>query len=236
MGQDAYESLLTRGLYALADEAPSFPGLPTVAMDSPRRRGPWAPLTAAAAVAAIIAGAYATGLTQKASHQQQLPPAGSGQAAAEGSSSTPAPLPNLASKDEVRAVADPLAGLYDMAGFGKVSLDFSTREVHVWWKGTPPAEVSEASGVNADGVRLVVIQATYSDQELRAAAQMVADAAGALDVRINTIGQAQDLSGLVVYVNEMDLRHHDNQALSAQLSRLAKVPVSLAVGGEYHAQ
>jgi len=236
MGQDAYEALLTRGLKAIADEAPSFPGLPTVPVDPPRSRRRWAPLTAAAAVAAIIAGAYATGLAPKASHQQQLPPAGAGPAAADGSSSTPTPLPNLASKDEVRAVADPLAGLYDRAGFGRVSLDFSTREVQVWWKGTPPAEVSEASGVNADGVRVVVIQATYSDHELRAAAQRVADAAGALDVRINTIGQTQNLSGLVVYVDEMDLRHHDSQALSAQLSGLAQVPVSLVVGGEYHAQ
>jgi hypothetical protein len=133
-------------------------------------------------------------------------------------------------------VADPLAGLYDKQGFGKVALDFSAREVRVWWKGTPPPEVLSAEGMSASGVRVLVLPAPFSDSELKAAAQRIADGAAAMGLTANMVAQADDLSGLIAYLSANDLKSRDVTALGLELARIAKVPVDVKEGEGVHFQ
>lgn len=80
--------------------------------------------------------------------------------------STPTHAPSLAEMDQVRRWANPLANLEDTEGFGRVSLDFKTREVLVEWKRKPPAKVRAAVGVHAHGVRVIVRQVKYSQADI----------------------------------------------------------------------
>lgn len=146
----------------------------------------------------------------------------------------PSEDPVLVSMDQVRAVAEPLAGLYDQKGFGRVSLDFATREVHIAWNGTPPEQVIAAEGVNADGVRVVLESVPFSDQELTSKATTLIDLGrlpGGIPVQVVT--KRPDLSGLVAEVTAPDLKAAGAvQEVANTLTKLVGVPVDVQVGQE----
>ncbi|MFZ2503430.1 MAG: hypothetical protein WAW88_12230 [Nocardioides sp.] len=148
----------------------------------------------------------------------------------------PRPLedPALVAMDQVRVVAEPLANLYDQEGFGRVALDFDTREVRVAWRGTPPDQVAAAEGVNADGVRVVVESAPFSDRELTSKATALIDL-GRLPggVPVQVVTKRPDLTGLVAEITGADLKAAGTiQEVADGLTKTVGVPVDVRLGQE----
>jgi V8-like Glu-specific endopeptidase len=162
-----------------------------------------------------------------------------GPSSADSESTDPAADPELAALDQVHEISEPLSRLYDAPGFGKVVLDTGARTVEVWWHGTPPKEVTEALGVQANGVTVVLREAVLSDAELNRDAQRLMDrnrAAG--EAIVDYMLKSPDLSGLTAIVEPGHLRSarsarraaRDGETLEEAFSVRAGVPVDVVAG------
>jgi hypothetical protein len=108
-------------------------------------------------------------------------------------------------KDELRLAADAV-NLYDHAGYGKVALDFETRQVTVFWKGEPPNEVASQLGVHDDGVEVSLTPVPYADAELIAAGQRLFEAGWEKGgIPIQSVTPTADMSVLLVEIAPPDL-------------------------------
>lgn len=225
------ESRLAQVLRQIADEAPPFEAHAANYLTNSGARKVHLVIGSAAAVVAIAGAGYAVSTYWS---PEPTSPRHSPVSSSDGTSTSasPAPRPELGSRDEVRDAAAPLAGLYGAPGFGSVALDFDTRTVTVRWKGTPPTEVTEAVGTDENGVHVELRSAANSDAELSDAAQRVADSGSQFEIEVNYVTKAEDLSGIVVYISERDSRGHDLETLSESLARVAEVSVDVRVGEE----
>lgn len=147
-------------------------------------------------------------------------------------------LAELQRMDAVRDVGASV-DLSTEKGFGKVVLDLDKQQVHLYWKGTPPAEVLYGLGTQPNGVELILEQAVYSDVELLVAGERILDA-GRLKggVRIQGVARTPNMSGLIAEVTRADLqaRSAGNEEspqralLEVDLGSIAGVPVDVVEG------
>lgn len=137
--------------------------------------------------------------------------------------------PVLVSMDQVRDVADAMAAHYNDAGYAYTALDFDTRIVTLYYKGTPPEDALAAQAPNADGVRVEIVPTKYSEPELHAGAQALMDTSRLLDgPLINTIFKNKDYSGLIANVDPKQLEAAT--ALINDYQKAAGVPVEIGSG------
>lgn len=145
---------------------------------------------------------------------------------------SPSADPVLIAMDEVREAAEPLADLYDQPGFGRVTLDFDTREVHVAWHGTPPAAVTDSEGVNADGVQVIIESVPFSDRDLTSKAVMLVELGrlpGGIPVEVVT--KNSDMSGLVAEVPAVGVEAIGTlHEVAKKLTTLTGVSVDVQIG------
>jgi hypothetical protein len=137
--------------------------------------------------------------------------------------------PTLVAMDQVREVAERMAGLYHSAGFGYTALNFDTRVVTLYFKGKPPTAALAAQVPNTNGVRVAITPIPYSETEMRQKEQALADANRAAGgPSINMIGRRPDYSGLVAYVDAAQLA--TASSLSSKYAIWSGVPVDVAQG------
>lgn len=165
--------------------------------------------------------------------------------AASPSTAEPGPAPEIITNpdpaevaiDEVRAAGDAVS-LYKEPGFGKVTLDLDAREVRVFWKGTPPTEVSSRVGVDDNGVTTTLVPTEYSDAELLEAAEDLMYAGlEAEGTPISFVSQFPDLSGLTAAIRPRILAKSEardatasDTGLEEKLEDIAGVPVETKTG------
>lgn len=231
---DQMDQRLRRGLEQLAEEAPVGPPEMTAAIAPQPTGGPshqrWrllVPLSAAAAVVSILGGVAL--LVDDSPTPRPDRDTGAAAGVADPSVTTPSSDPGLASADEVRGVADPLAALYAEPGFGRVQMDIPGQRVIVWWKGTPPEQVQQAEGPHDSGVTVEVRSAAHSDAELDAASQKVSDYARTHDIAVYMTVKNKDMSGLVASI-DAEPGAIDLDSVAAELSTAAGVPVTVVLG------
>lgn len=174
--------------------------MPTPASLSPRpsqRRRLITPVLAAAAVTAILGvGAWQAGLGESGTVDNELVPAAPEGVHFSQSADTLPPGSRVAVID----VAERLTAFSTKPGFGKVDVNYETATVAVFWKGTPPTEVSSLEGERSNGVLILLESATFSEAELIAASN-AAMRAGRERFGVDAIAEVHpnnDLSGLVV--------------------------------------
>jgi hypothetical protein len=227
------ESEIKAMLNDLADQAPTFVGLQpedrVQTHPTKPKSHPGLLVAAAAAIAGIAVLGSTIALLNSGPPEKNDPDTPA--AASDGPESTPpTPRPELASRDQVRAVANRL-NLYEEPGYGKVAIDFKTSEVRVYWKGTPPAEITDAVQLQPDGVIVSLIAVEYSANELEVAGNKVfADARKPGRVPITHVQPQDDLSGIRVGIAPEDMPA-DPEPLRLQLEEVTGgVPVTIEEG------
>ncbi len=147
-------------------------------------------------------------------------------------------LAQLTSNDEVRDVAATV-DLYKSPGYGKVTVDLGAREVHVFWKGVPPEEVSKQLGEQENGVKVTLTSTVYSAADLAAAGEtLLVSGLGKGGIPVNGVSRTPDMSGLIAEILPSDLASagaaspssSGRSALDASLSQTAGVPVNATEG------
>ena len=213
---DPFERRLVADLSAIAD------GLPPLGAAARRRRtSPLAPIVAAVAVLALATGtAYVASLDSGTSIEPVARPSRS--------ASTPA-APVLRPDDETTSrVATALSQYAGLPGAGVIEADVDTGTVVLHWSGPVPAAVAAEAGLRADGVRVTVVQADYSTDELtRASDALLARYPRSDFAQFGTILPDAQMSGLVVEVEPAWLRENDVDALTTELAETAGVPVQV---------
>jgi hypothetical protein len=134
-----------------------------------------------------------------------------------------APLPHAI----VDAAAELPASYWSEPGFGKVTLDYSTSSVEIFWHGTPPLDVAKLDGSMVDGVLLSIVPTKYSDAQLVAAGEQVFASETKSDGTTDVVATLpnEDLSGLIVEV----LRDSKAAATPAQAAERYAAQVGLPV-------
>jgi hypothetical protein len=106
-------------------------------------------------------------------------------------------------------------------GFAGLSVWQDAGAVVLQWKSPVPPEVQELEGTRSDGVKVLIWPTTYSEKDLRSAADRVFGQAVDEEITMSTI--CADFSGIVVGIKPpLDGRRAE---LQRKLSDLAGVPV-----------
>lgn len=116
----------------------------------------------------------------------------------------------------------------DDPGFGKVVVDYQTRDVTVLWKGEAPAALRQldAGGV---GATLHIHPALYDFQELNSAGLTLMRLEDMIGVQVRGTAPNQDFSGLAVIVDEPAETLWD---AARKLRAITSIPITdLTVGG-----
>ncbi len=89
-------------------------------------------------------------------------------------------------------------------GYGKVVVSPDRDEVILYWKGTPPRDVADLIAAGPDGIRVRLVNAPFSSNEIRDASFRVWDEVVALygPGVMSTISGTRDLDGLIVRTTE----------------------------------
>jgi hypothetical protein len=168
------------------------------------------PVLAAAAVAGIVSLVVALGavdrqptLAPPASTPSSSTPESPSSSMPEGpSSSTPggvvsAPL----SYDDL---AEALSAHDGQPGYGQVVVSPNRDEVILYWKGSPPRDVADLIAAGADGIRVRLVDAPFSSNEIRDASKRVWNEVVALygPGVMASISGTRDLDGLIVRTTE----------------------------------
>ena len=97
-------------------------------------------------------------------------------------------------------VAEALSAHDGEPGYGQVVVRPKSGEVVVYWKGTPPRDVTALIGVASDGTRVRLVDAPFSSNEIRDASKRVWDKAVALygPGVMGTMTGTRELDGLIV--------------------------------------
>lgn len=211
----------------LSEAAPPFPALRTDTEPTTvaRGRGRWIMAAAGVAVIGGLGPALLTWTTGDDDSRRSEKPG-----VAEPGSASPSPRPELASNDEVRAVAERL-NLPDSPGYGKVAVDLKARQVRVFWNGTPPQAVTDSVGVQPNGVLVVLFKTRYSTADLDAAgAKVLTDGRRPGAVPVSYTSRTDNLSGIKVGIAAADMPQ-DLTELKQHLEEVAGVPVTIEEGG-----
>lgn len=195
------------------------------------------PIAFAATITAGVC-ALACALTAAPSVAEPDPP---------GAATTPLELappdPVLVAQDQVSSIASPLANLEDEEGFGRVSLDYDTREVLVQWRGTPPPEVRAAVGLHEHGVRVILKQVKYSQADLGTReSQLLRHGERDDGIPLEVVYPSENMDGVVAMVNNSELdaaatelapskrrlsRAETKKRVAHQLDEIVDVPVEV---------
>lgn len=198
---DCLEKRLSGGLRDIADRVSQPPVSSSVTALRPTAGRRARVLVPAGAVLAIaLVGGAAVGVVNLQERESSTVVTSGGEGA---SNDRPSPMPATGTNGPatdvfaVDAAADRIAAFADRPGFGKATVDYDTSTVTVFWKGTPPPEVTKMTGVGDNGVNVVVAAAQYSAEEFKAAghAALRSDPESVVAAMSNP-----DMSGLVVEV------------------------------------
>lgn len=137
----------------------------------------------------------------------------------------PVPSAATASAATLTEYAAKLSGFESTAGFGAVVADHAGSSVTVYWKGQPPAPVSEAVASAPAGIHAILRPCAYSADELAAAAGRIwKQSPATIRSRLAVVEPTVDRSGLVVHVTGD--QHLDEAAIGV----LAGVPTQVQYG------
>lgn len=130
-----------------------------------------------------------------------------------------------ASTSVLQDYAERLTAYSTAPGYGDVSIDNATDTVTVYWKGAPPAAVTQVVSDAPAGIHVVVRPSAFSTAELTDAQNRVLEQAQpAVRQRVADVEAAADRSGLVVNLTGTDT------VSVKDLENVAGVPVNVQYG------
>jgi hypothetical protein len=142
------------------------------------------------------------------------------------------PADRIHKQDLVDDVVEQMWKSPDTSGYARSTVDVDALTVQIMWKGEPPADVKRLAGTTPDGVRVLIVDVPYNEQEIAAAGRRVFEVGmkGEIPVRPVAAYANEAFDGLVVEISSADYARSDLAALADQLAAIAHMPVTIQQG------